>query len=156
MCCQLPTVKLPDWTLKNTPPPLGQRAPLRGRLFSPQQHRHFAFCHKIGGNRKWHQEPFAHFTQETLPRPMLYTAVDDLGEQKGTLSSFSTLPLLFLCLLQHIILHQMRARKALSPVIFLGSLYKRTQPAGRTRLTACQLDHSDTGYFASYLEGIVR
>lgn len=85
MCCQLPTVKLPDWTPKNTHPPWGQSAPLRGKLFPPRQHWHFAFCHKIGGNRKWHQEPFAHFTQETLPRPMLYTAVDDLGEQKGTL-----------------------------------------------------------------------
>lgn len=85
MCCQLPTVKLPDWTPKNTHPPWGQSAPLRGKLFPPRQHWHFAFCHKIGGNRKWHQEPFARFTQETLPRPMLYTAVDDLGEQKGTL-----------------------------------------------------------------------
>lgn len=53
-------------------------------------------CHKIVGSRKRHQEPFSHFTQETLPRPMLYTAAGDLGEQKGTLSPFSTLPLISL------------------------------------------------------------
>lgn len=36
--CQLPTAKLPDWTPRNTPPPWGQRIPLRGRVLPPQHH----------------------------------------------------------------------------------------------------------------------
>lgn len=136
--CQLPPAQLPGWTPGTHLHPGAKELLWEAELSLPSSTGLLHECHKVVGSRKWHQKPLPHFTQETVPRPMPYTAAGDLGEQKGTLSPFSTPPFFYFftyCNVGKEIYKLYTPDKAFSPVIYLGSLFKRNQPAGSTSLS---------------------